>query len=671
MENKPGTGLKPLFLSILAAVIIIRLWLTNGIIFQGIPGNTIDDGLFIHLARNILTTGWLGDLDMLTLAKGPFYSFFLAGSFVLGLPIVLAHELFFIFACCVTWLALRPLIRNEWINLLFFTLLVFEPAGFANGIVNHSIREGIFFSLTLLVFGSGMAITLRLFQKKKIAIAWVILMGLSLGALFLTREERFWVYPYLILWAIITLVIAIKRKYSIIHTGLYTAIPLLLSGAMMLVVILINGQKYGAYAVIEADIPAYKAAYGALLRVKPSIKLDMIPVSKATRELIYSVSPSFRELQPFIEGAVGDAYRSLGSGVSPQVEINGTFFNWVFIEAVERAGYYSQGNYPHDYYLRMAAEINQACDDGRLECYSKRTSLATPWKPEYLGPTIRNFFDLSKTTLALDWMKFLPRGYEAISDSNHAFEEISLEIVWHINQKDEIRGWVVYTGGPVNLAVTTADGQPVNSTTKFFISPDIHEYLLKKGVDVPAAERSRFTLSTPCDSHCFLEFRSDERLLTRLPIDSGIVSQNADNADGLFFNIESHNSMKSNINERPFTYKLVTHIIPILKGIYAAYKLVILPLLLIACLAFLYQMVVQIRRKELSVIWVMSSLAIVLLVSRLALLAYIKATLFNSFQLRYLSPLHPLVIIFIFYNCYEFVTEIIGKKKTSTPAISG
>jgi hypothetical protein len=656
MDKKPGLNIRPLFLLIMAAVIIIRLWLTNGIILQGIPGDTIDDALFISLARNILTTGWLGVFDNFTLVKSPFYPIFLAGSFLLGLPIILAHQLFFILACCVTWLALRPLIRNEWINLLFFTLLVFEPIGLANSVVNRSLREGIFFSLTLLVFSAGIAILLRLVQQKKVVFGWPVLMGLSLGALFLTREERFWMYPFLIFWAVFTIVIAIRRKQSIILSGLSIAIPVLLSSAMMLIVILINGQKYGAYTTIEADIPAYKAAYGALLRVKPPIQMELIPVSKATRELIYSVSPSFKELRPYLEGEVGDAYRNLSANEGSQVEISGAFFNWALNESVARAGYYSQGSYPHEYYRKLAAEINQACNTGELDCYPKRSSLAAPWQPEYLKPTLSNFFYLAKETLILDLMKFFPRGYEGPSINDPAFMEITLEDTWFIYQREQVQGWVVYAGGPVSMHVTTADGQIIASRTRFTLSKDIHEYLLKQGLDLSAAERARFTVTTSCASTCYLEIRSNEHVLARLPIDAGIVSQYADNTDGLYFYIETYNSVKSNIAEKPFTFKLVKHIVPLLQSLYSTYKLFTLPLLLLATVAFLYQTIIQIRRKELSLVWVMSVLAIVLFVSRIAIFAYLRTTSFDSSEIRYLSPLHPLIVIFTFFNCYWFVS---------------
>ena len=123
--------------------------------------------------------------------------------------------------------------------------------------------------------------------------------------------------------------------------------------------------------------------------------------------------------------------------------------------------------------------------------------------------------------------------------------------------------------------------------------------------------------------------------------------------------------------ERPYTYELVTRISPILQGIYNAYKLVMIPLVLLAVLAFLYRMIVQIQRKKLDVIWMMSAMIIVLFTSRLALLAFMRTTLFDSNELRYMSPLHPLVIIFIVFNCYEIIFDIVNKLKKVPPAKTG
>jgi hypothetical protein len=206
------------------------------------------------------------------------------------------------------------------------------------------------------------------------------------------------------------------------------------------------------------------------------------------------------------------------------------------------------------------------------------------------------------------------------------------------------------------MDVTTADGQIIASRTRFALSKDIHEYLLKQGLDLSAAVRARFTVTTSCASTCYLEIRSNEHVLARLPIDAGIVSQYADNTDGLYFYIETYDSVKSNIAEKPFTFKLVKHIVPLLQSLYSTYKLFTLPLLLLATVAFLYQTIIQIRRKELSLVWVMSVLAIVLFVSRIAIFAYLRTTSFDSSEIRYLSPLHPLIVIFTFFNCYWLVS---------------
>ena len=325
---------------------------------------------------------------------------------------------------------------------------------------------------------------------------------------------------------------------------------MLISGAMLLAVILVNGHQYGAYTIIESDLPAYKAAFGALLRVKPPIQKALIPVSKATRELIYPISPAFKELQPYLEGEVGDAYINLSSNQGSQVEINGAFFNWALNESAARAGYYSRGSYPHEYYRMVAAEINQACDTGVLDCYPKRSSLASPWQPGYLAKTINNFLIISRTTIALDQMKFLPRGYENISSRNPAFEEITLENTWIIENRGLIRGWVIYTAGPVNITVTTADGQKKFSKTRFSRSEDVKEFFLKQGLELPNMADARFELTTSCTSPCFLEFGTEAGVLARLPIDPGIIDRYAENADGLYYHIDAYDSIESNARRK-------------------------------------------------------------------------------------------------------------------------
>ena len=649
-------NLKPAMLITMAVIVVFRLWLTKGLIFHGIPGDTVDDHLFVDLARNILTTGWLGELDKFTLVKGPFYSLFLASAFFLGLPVILAHQILLVSACLLCWWGFRPLFRNEWINLLFFTFLVFNPSGFANHIVNRSIRDGIYASLIILIFGCALAILIRFSQQKKVAWGWPVMMGLSLGAMFLTREERFWVYPFLILWVVLMVIHAVRSKRPRLHTGIITSLPFAITGILMLVVILINGHRYGLYAITESDANSYQSAFGALIRVKPPVAMNKVPVTRATREMIYRVSPKFSELKPYLEGEIGKAYVNLVSSEVSQGEILGAFFNWALIESVDQAGYYSQGMYPNAFYEQMAKEIDQACDAGVLDCYPKQSSLASPWRKEYLKPALGSFFTLMNNTITFKYMTFDLLGYESSMVNDPAFEEITREVRWVVHDKATFSGWAVLPGNSLDIRVTEEQNHTVPARIRFYSSDDIHQYYLDRGQDVPEAEMARFKVETSCLA-CYLEFSSTEGVLAWIPIGPGMPGVFADEINGLSYRFESYTEQRSNIDEKALTFRLITRINRIIHLITDGIKLVMPSLVILAALAFLWQTARLFQNKRLDIVWVLSIMLLGLFLPRLAIFAYVDVTLFRTEIPRHLTPLYPLVAIFAFINCAWLVVR--------------
>ena len=56
----------------------IKLWLTRAQPVYAIGGAAHDDRLFLLLAESLIKGEWLGAYNQMTLAKGPFYSIWIA-----------------------------------------------------------------------------------------------------------------------------------------------------------------------------------------------------------------------------------------------------------------------------------------------------------------------------------------------------------------------------------------------------------------------------------------------------------------------------------------------------------------------------------------------------------------------------------------------------------------
>jgi hypothetical protein len=64
----------------------------------------------------------------------------------------------------------------------------------------------------------------------------------------------------------------------------------------------------------------------------------------------------------------------------------GGWFLWALRDCVADAGYYRSGRFPGQFYQRLAAEVNDACAAGQLQCYARRASLAPVAHNAYLAP---------------------------------------------------------------------------------------------------------------------------------------------------------------------------------------------------------------------------------------------------------------------------------------------
>jgi hypothetical protein len=163
-------------------------------------------------------------------------------------------------------------------------------------------------------------------------------------------------------------------------------LPVFLWAAVLGTVSFLNWRYYGLFTTCELKHHSFASAYGALLRVKHVQEIPFIPVPRETRERIYRVSPAFAELQPYLEGPLGESAAANSvffTGIpASQREIAGGWFVWALRDAVASAGHAHNAAEAMRYYAQLAREVNAACDRGLLPAGPKRTGMMTPlqWK---------------------------------------------------------------------------------------------------------------------------------------------------------------------------------------------------------------------------------------------------------------------------------------------------
>ena len=425
-----------LFFLLLGAVGLLRIWLTEYQPLLALGWVTTDDQLFIVLAKYLLKGEWLGPYNSLTLVKGPFFSMWIAFMYVLGIPLLLSAQILYIASCLVFVYAVKPLLtgRKLLAFLLFFSLL-FNPASFDAG-QTRVLRDLIYPSLTLLLVACAFGVFFSTYSNSKGVWLWGVGLGIIFGCFWITREEGIWVVPFLVFVFVCAIFLFYRNEGT--RSWRSFAKPWLVFILCFAVIInsvsYLNYIHYGVYVKTDLEADSYKAAYGALTRVKPSETIRYVPVTKKTRMRIYKVSPAFRELKGYLEGPMGDlwAWSANGAGRNRdnRNEILGGWFQWAFRDAVSYAGYYSSGKYPDEYYQRVANEINAACDTGLLDCYPRRDSLIPIWHRYYIKYLIPSIFDRMAALIKFEYISIDPIQSIGTEEQIALFKEVTREQVW-------------------------------------------------------------------------------------------------------------------------------------------------------------------------------------------------------------------------------------------------
>src|SRR5688572_4281990 len=176
-----------------------KLWLTRGQGLYAIGATPQDDRLYLELAHHLVHGSWLGNYNELTLAHGPFYPLFIAAAFGIGVPLVLAQQVFYAAACAWFARALRPAITSAGARGAIYLLLLWNPMTFDAATLGRVLPQHVYVPLGLTIFAGLVALYLRRDRPARAQAGWAVLLGLAGGAFYLTREDGLWLAPAVLL----------------------------------------------------------------------------------------------------------------------------------------------------------------------------------------------------------------------------------------------------------------------------------------------------------------------------------------------------------------------------------------------------------------------------------------------------------------------------------------
>jgi len=363
-------------------MVALKLWLVAAQPVVAHGNASFDDRLYLALAEQVLKGNWLGPYSQFTLMKGPMYSLFIAGTFLSAVPLPIAQHLLYLLGCILLVLALRPCFDASWQAFGTFTLLWWQPMSYVELDI---LRQNIYTPLTLLLFAGLCALQTRRAARVYIRLAWGTLLGTAAAAFYLTREEGIWILPATALLIGISAWNSWRAGERLRPLVAPAGTATICATAILVTVCTLNYRYYGWFGTVEFRAREFRSAYGALQRPVPSEQIPYVPVTRDVRLKLYQVSQSFAELKPCLEGPIGLEWANYSDFLTgrpgEELQIGGGSFIWALRDCVIASGHGNSAREALDFYRSLGAEINRACDEGRITpARTRRDTMMPRWR---------------------------------------------------------------------------------------------------------------------------------------------------------------------------------------------------------------------------------------------------------------------------------------------------
>lgn len=382
-------------------VTLIYLLLASGKFFLLLPEAGHDDGLLLKISKALSSGDWLGSYNNLTLAKGISYPLWTALAHTVDVPLWLANSVLYIIACLAIAFALRSLIKRKELLIAFYVLILFNPA-----ITPRAYRDSIAPAIIMIVLAwvIGLFVTIQKLETAKQAksvkntekefLVYTLFGLFALPFWWYLREDYFWLLPFVVTALLFTIIIALKRfKHKelnvrqIFIVTMAVTLPFVLTFIAGYGIATCNKNAYGRFVINDYTSKDFTGAYGALTRIRDDDKSVTVPVSEEMREKAYGVSPTFSQLKECLDSVDEGECEFFKNNSRVKGEYEGGWFFWALRWGVQEEGYYKNAQSAEGFYDKLSDEINQACDNGQLDCaYGERASLSPPYNQRIINP---------------------------------------------------------------------------------------------------------------------------------------------------------------------------------------------------------------------------------------------------------------------------------------------
>jgi hypothetical protein len=332
------------------------------------PGAGHDDGLYISHAHYIASGHWLGPYSQFTLMKGPGYPLFLALIAFTGIPLSLAHSVFYALSVWVLSYATIKILNSALLSITVLEVLLWHFGPHPMRV----LREAIVTPQILLVFA---LIILVFFAWKRTLpkLITTLLAGFIFGWFWVTREDGLIAVPAIVILFACGFHKTYRAQRSVKPFFKVLAVFILSYWTVLAAVDSVNLRVYNTFSTVDIN-GSFEKAFEALESVKPDVYIPYASVSKDSREKVYKVSPTFAQLRPLLEGPNSplQIWKQAGCPYYPGlcgVDYATGWFMWALRDAVALHGDYSSPHASAAFYMKVHDEVTSACRSRVIACY--------------------------------------------------------------------------------------------------------------------------------------------------------------------------------------------------------------------------------------------------------------------------------------------------------------
>ena len=390
--------------------------------------------------------------DYMSLVKDLNFSVFLGVSAISKLPYTIVLSLFWVLAALTTWLLVRKVCKNKWVQLVIFSYVLFLPTAFEAWGGLRVYRNSIIVPCIILTFSLALMVLVNLIKKEKMSrTAWIaVATGFSFAFLYYLQEDGIWIMAcMLVIFAISFAIICYrlfrkKKKERILAKNAIAWLAICLVPFVVLfswgtVYKSVNQKFFGVYETntrTKGELAKY---------IEKTYIVDSPNRSKTVWspydaiEATFKVSPTLQEHSKILEKikitpwSAGDAEKN---------PFPREYLGWVIRVAIADAGYWTSEKDVSDMFKQVNIELDEAFSKGDLKKAEGRVQLlksagAYTWGEIFDGQFVDHLFRSFRDAI---WLEGYTIGfYSQVGDTDYKRDNTILHMSGDINNSKGVK----------------------------------------------------------------------------------------------------------------------------------------------------------------------------------------------------------------------------------------